>query len=159
VSDAPEIDGEESTSGFEIGTDGMSSVVVGYDGTEPARDALAFAAGIARRNGGRLLVAFIAPVSALSALAPVGAYAQTLTVHEEATQLAEEVRVFAEDLGVPFDWTFRQGDIARELEAYAEAERADAIVVGRSSSRGHAVIGSVAVALVRHARRPVAVVP
>jgi nucleotide-binding universal stress UspA family protein len=159
VSEAPQAEPEESTSGFEIGTDGVTSVVVGYDGTDPARDALAFGAGIARRGGGRLLVAFVATTAPLTALAPAGAYVQTQTQQEEATQFAAEVKDFATELGVAVEWTYRQGDVARELEAYAEAEKADVIVVGRSSARAHAVIGSVAVALVRHAKRPIAVVP
>lgn len=159
MSEAPEADPEASTSGFEIGTDGVTSVVVGYDGTDPAQDALAFAAGIARRGGGRLLVAFVATTAPMTSLAPAGAYALREAQQEESVQFAEEVKAFAAELGVTFEWTFRQGDVARELEAYAEAEKADVIVVGRSSSRGHAVIGSVAVALVRHAKRPVAVVP
>jgi nucleotide-binding universal stress UspA family protein len=159
LSEAPEIDDQADPTRFEIGTDGVTSVVVGYDGTDPARDALAFAAGIARRGGGRLLVAFVAPIQALAALAPAGAYAQTLTAREEATELAAEVEALGAELGVAAEWTFRQGDVARELEDYAEAERADIIVVGRSHARGHAVMGSVAVALVRHARRPITVVP
>ena len=45
-----------------------------------------------------------------------------------------------------------------EIGTAGEA-KADAIFVGRSSSRVHQVLGSVAVRLVRHANRPIVVVP
>jgi nucleotide-binding universal stress UspA family protein len=43
---------------FEIGTDGIGALVVGFDGSEPSQDALAFSAGAARRNGARLIIVY-----------------------------------------------------------------------------------------------------
>ena len=40
----------ESTK-FEIAKDGIVGLVVGYDESPPSRDAVAFAAGVARRAG------------------------------------------------------------------------------------------------------------
>lgn len=144
---------------FEIGTDGLNAVVVGYDGTDPAQDALAFAAGLARRNRARLLVAYVIAFGAASGLAPSVAALREEAGREEAARIAGQVAAIARELGVEAECVVRHGEVARELEAYAEEQRADAIVVGRSGSRTHAVIGSVAVALVKHARRPVTVVP
>jgi hypothetical protein len=92
-------------------------LVVGYDESPPSRDAVAFAAGVARRNKAWMIVAFIANVPTAAAMAP---------------------------MTVPL---------------IAEEAHADAIVVGRSASRRHAYAGSVTTRLIRHARRPILVVP
>jgi len=44
---------------FEIGTDGIGGLAVGFDGSGPSHDALAFSAGIARRNGAGLTVVYV----------------------------------------------------------------------------------------------------
>ncbi|GAA2858220.1 hypothetical protein GCM10020220_054210 [Nonomuraea rubra] len=40
---------------FEIGKDGAGLLVVGFDGSGPSRNALAYAAGLARRDDATLL--------------------------------------------------------------------------------------------------------
>lgn len=144
---------------FEIGTDGISSVVVGFDGTVPARDALAFAIGIARRSPGRLIVVYVIQPSAIGGFSAPAAVAARQTALEEAATLGQEVSEGAALLGVAAAVVVREGDPAREIEAVADNAQADLIVVGRSHARAHAVMGSVAVALVKHAQRPVCVVP
>lgn len=44
---------------FEIGKDGTGLLVVGFDGSGPSRNALAYAAGLARRDNAALLIAFV----------------------------------------------------------------------------------------------------
>ena len=84
-------------------------------------------------------------------------------------QVAEELRAAAaERLGdsqVPWDFQWRQGQIAHELIAVAESVQAarpgDIVVieVGSSSSAVHRMVGSVAVNLARHSPVPVTIVP
>lgn len=143
---------------FEIGSDGVGCVVVGYDGTVPSRDALAFAAGTARRGAGRVIVVFVNAPLALGGLSAAGS-AMVEAGDEEAAVLRRGVEPALTDLGVRAEFVTRRGEPAREIEAVAQEQRADLIVVGRSSSRTHALLGSVAVQLVKHARRPITVVP
>ncbi|MFG2071821.1 Nucleotide-binding universal stress protein, UspA family [Nonomuraea maritima] len=136
---------------FEIGKDGARLLVVGYDGSEPSRNALAYAAGLARRDDAALLVAFvealITPTLWFLAGSPI--------IPDSAVDLRDDLRT--ELVGWPVPWAFVnvRGDTARQLEALAEAYKADAIIVGRSRSSWH----SVAARLAKRARRTVLVVP
>jgi nucleotide-binding universal stress UspA family protein len=138
---------------FEIAKDGIVGLVVGYDESPPSRDAVAFAAGTARRNKAWMIVAFIANVPTAAAMAPM-----TVPLITADTQEPDIMAGLAE-LGVQATFQHAVGDVATELERIAEEAHADAIVVGRSASRRHAYAGSVTTRLIRHARRPILVVP
>ena len=143
--------------GFEIAKDGVGDLVVGFDGTDPSADALAFAVGLARREDSRLIIVFVGSPAAFSSLSPdPGGWE---SIDAIAGELKE--RVTASLGGFPVSWRFeqRRGDVAHELEALAEEVKADAIVVGRSSSKVSRLLGSKAAALLRGSRRPVIVVP
>ena len=143
----------------EIAKDGPATIVVGYDASDPARDAMAMALGLARRNQAYLWVCFR------------GHHADHVGRgggRRRSRDAGHPVRVrgdlpgvsgYLAEQGVPGQCVRRDGDPARALEKLAEEVQADMIVVGRSSGRTHAVIGSVAVALVKKAHRPVVVVP
>lgn len=144
---------------FEIGKDGPSAIVVGFDGTAPSSDALAYAAGLARRERAHLLAVFVSPLQGgLTGLAATNA---GLHVDDEplVRSLREEVEDCAEASGVGWTLVQRCGDAVQELEGMAEEHRADAIVVGRSASKKSQVLGSVTLRLIKHAKRPVIVVP
>jgi len=138
---------------FEIAKDGIVGLVVGYDESPPSRDAVAFAAGIARRNRAWMIVAFISTMPAVAAMGPVTVPIVTGDVREP------DVMASLAELGVHATFQQATGDVATELERMAEEAHADAIVVGRSASRRHAYAGSVTTRLIRHARRPILVVP
>lgn len=142
-----------TSSKFEIAKDGIGGLVVGYDESPPSRDAVAFAAGVARRNQAWLIVALVTTIPAAAALAPI-------TVPLVAVDVTEpDVMAGLGELGVRATFQHVTGDVATELERIAEESHADAIVVGRSASRRHAYAGSVTTRLIRHARRPILVVP
>jgi nucleotide-binding universal stress UspA family protein len=145
--------------GFEIGKDGLAAIVVGYDGSAPSRGALAFAAGVARRERATLHVCVVSVMPALTGAATQAAGPAAAALAEIFEELRADVTPVLRGLGVTHEVVRRNGDPARELEALADQVRADLLVVGRSRSRTHAVMGSVAVHLVRHAGRPVLVVP
>ncbi|MFE3449679.1 universal stress protein [Nonomuraea sp. NPDC059194] len=137
---------------FEIGKDGAGLLVVGYDGTDPSRNALAYAAGLARRDRAGLLVVFVECLNS----AALWFFAGSPIIPDPAEDLIEDLREEMSHHGVPWRFVSVRGDAARELESLADTYRADAIVVGRSRSPWHT---SVSRGLVRHARRTVLVVP
>ena len=141
-----------------IAKDGPTGIVVGLDGSAPSRDALAYAAGLARRNHSWLVVVFVSQTAVLASLTPEAVAVTTQLSSEEAGRLAEEVHSI-DETGVDWEFLHGHGDPARELEQVAEDRKADSIVIGRSSSRAHAFIGSVPIRLVRISRRPTIVVP
>lgn len=149
--------GAADARGFEIAKDGVGDLVVGYDGTDPSIDALAFATGLARREQARLIVTFVGSSAMLSSLSPdPGGLA---SIDAIADELYERVSSTIGEFGVSWRFERRRGDVAHELEALAEEYKADTIVVGRSGSKVSRLLGSVAASLLRTSRRPVIVVP
>lgn len=140
---------------FEIGKDGSGLLVVGFDGTGPSRNALAYAAGLARRENATLLIAFVEALSG----ATLWFFAGSPILPDLAPDFVEELRQELEPVGVPWRFVSVRGDTARELESLAAAVQADAIVVGRSRSSWRFLTGNVPHTLVKSARRTVLVVP
>ncbi|MGH3203382.1 MAG: universal stress protein [Streptosporangiaceae bacterium] len=141
-------------------------LVVGFDGSPPAVRALDTAARmLGVRPPGRITVVWVAH---LSGEVQFSADAVAI-VENDFDQVAGELRTAAAkrlaDSGLPWDFRWRQGLIARELTAAAQevqAARPDDVVVvlvGSSSSAMHRVVGSVAVQLAHHAPVPVTIVP
>ena len=147
---------------FELGTDGPKEILVGVDDSTTSLRAAFYAAGLARRQGARVTVVFVAPLASLGAATPGGA--GLVTAQREALrQLAEDLRrrseVGARDLGIPITFIAAEGDPYTEIRRIADEIRADAVVVGASAHAGHRLIGSLAIRLVRAGRWPVTVVP
>lgn len=145
--------------GFELGNDGPLVIVVGYDGTAPSLRAGAYAAGLARRQGARLVVVHVTGTLAMAGFVP-GAYG---IVEETRNQIdadmRREVLEGAAYARVAVDFRSVRGDPFTELSRVADDVRADAVVVGASAGAGHRFVGSIAVRLVRSGRWPVTVVP
>jgi nucleotide-binding universal stress UspA family protein len=144
---------------FELGTDGPNVVLVGLDGSRTSRRAMAWAAGLARRQGARLVVVFVQRPSASAALAPGLAAAMPQATSEVAAEMEAEIVPRAAEIGIRMQFVSVVGDPWTELTRLADELRADAVVVGASESAGHRIIGSLAGRLVRAGRWPVSVVP
>lgn len=142
---------------FKIG-DGPSLILVGVDGSETSLRAAAWAGGLARRHGSRLVVLYVATASGLSGLAP-GAALATAARSQIARDLRQLVDEGAAYYGVEARFEVRHGDPYNEFLRVAEEMRADTVVVGVSTHAGHRLMGSLAVKLVRAGRWPVTVVP
>jgi nucleotide-binding universal stress UspA family protein len=146
--------------GFELGTDGPRVIVVGVDGSQASFRAGAYAWGLARRQGARLLAVWVRPQGASSDL-----FVDTAAAMSEARdQEAEEFRHMLEWATAYYGISaasliVRHGDPLRELTRVAEEAKADAIVVGASDHAGHRFVGSLGLRLVRSGRWPVTVVP
>jgi nucleotide-binding universal stress UspA family protein len=148
---------------FELATDGPMVILVGVDDSVTSLRAGAYAAGLARRQGARLVVVYVEQPSALySAAAGAGAAViaeQERAFRETAEDLRRRVEEAGIDRGVPTTFIVAAGDPYHELRRVADEVRADAVVVGASTKAGHRWIGSLAVRLVKAGRWPVTVVP
>ena len=149
--------------GFELGTDGPKVILVGIDGSVTSLRAGAYAGGLARRQGARLVCVYVEQLSALyGASAGTGAgaiAAQGQALEEAAADLRRQAEDGASRLGIPLTFVTARGDPYTELRRVADEVRADAVVVGASAKAGHRWVGSLAVRLVKAGRWPVTVVP
>ena len=148
---------------FELGTDGPMVILVGIDDSVTSLRAGAYAAGLARRQGARLVVVYVEQPSALYGAA-AGAGASALAEQERAfSELAADLRRRVEEAtaeyGMRITFVTAAGDPYHELRRVADEVRADTVVVGASTKAGHRLVGSLAVRLVKAGRWPVTVVP
>jgi nucleotide-binding universal stress UspA family protein len=134
-------------------------VVVGYNGSASARNALAYAAGMARRLGRPLLMVYVTSP---------GVYCEPLTgqvvgLLRDADSLERwlltELDQAADATELEVHVRTRRGSPARELASIAAEFSADALVIGAPRHFWHHLVGSVPSWLARNARCPVIVVP
>jgi nucleotide-binding universal stress UspA family protein len=148
---------------------GLVHLVVGYDGSPPARRALDAAVRLLQGRTGRIEVVYVAQLSSLAMLSP----AAIAEMESDFDEIEQELRAAATEQlrESPAAWGFgrRQGIVPDELIAAAAAIGAAdagsdpgstvAIVVGSSSHATHRIIGSAAVSLARHSPVPLVIVP
>jgi nucleotide-binding universal stress UspA family protein len=144
---------------FELGTDGPSAILVGVDGTETSLRAASYAAGLARRQGARLIALFVHTMSGLVATVPA-AVGATMQMNEAiVADLRSEIGKNGPRLGIDITLVEATGNPYVEIVRVADEMRVDAVVIGASTQAGHRLVGSLALRLVRDARWPVTVVP
>jgi len=147
---------------FELGTDGPSAILVGVDDSVTALRAAAYTAGLARRQGARVVMVYVVPVTSMALVSPAGPgvlIAESEAHDEVAKELADRADRMASELGISVTFIMAHGDPYHEITRIAKEARADAIVVGASLKAGHRLMGSLAVRLVRAGKWPVTVVP
>ena len=148
----------------ELGTDGPAAIVVGVDGTPTSLRALAYAAGLARRQHAGLIVVYVrAPLRTPVALAgwvDAGIVAaETQAQHDAEDEIWEQVADDANAWGTGARIVVRTGNPLSELSKVAEQYGADTIIVGASASLGHRLFGSLGHRLLRRKPCPVTIVP
>ena len=140
--------------------DGRPRIVVGYDGSETARAAVAHAAARAGRRGKVYVVHCFGPPPNL-----FGAQSfEPMLDDREGRGKAVLDALLLEDGGVLMDVDFElelvAGNPAEEIAELAEARDADEIVIGsRGFGRMRSVLGSVSQEVLHIADRPVTVIP
>lgn len=138
-------------------------ILVGIDDSVTSLRAGAYAVGLARRQGARLVAVYVEQPSALyGAVGSAGAAAiaeQERAFTETAADLKRRIEEGAVERGVRITFVAAAGDPYHELRRVADEVRADAVVVGASTKAGHRFVGSLAVRLVKAGRWPVTVVP
>ncbi|HEY1973434.1 MAG TPA: universal stress protein [Pseudonocardia sp.] len=141
--------------------DGPGAILVAIDGSTTSVRAGAWAAGLARRQGSRLLCLFVAshPAFAGMAMATGVDVPMDFGTDQVAKELIAEITQAVRTYQVNAEFLVRTGDPVTEISRLADELKVDAVVVGASTSAGHRLIGSVAVRLVRAGRWPVTVVP
>jgi len=148
---------------FELGTDGPMVILAGIDGSTTSLRAGAYAAGLARRQGARLVAVYVGPYSATPGMAGGAgaalAAAQADAFEQTAEDLRGQIEPAAKERGIAATFIATRGDPFAEIKRIADEVRADAVVVGASTKAGHRLVGSLAVRLVRAGRWPVTVVP
>ena len=135
--------------------DGSKLLVVGFDDSRGGRAALAFAAGLARREHARLIAVLLDKPAPLLALAPWAVAAARDAYAQTSARLVAEVEGRLAELGVRHDVLVREGDAVDVLEAVASGHSADAVIVGLPRHGGRRA----AARLLRRARQPVVAVP
>ena len=135
-------------------------MVVGYDGSEPAREAVRYAARQVGETGRVVLVyAFDPPPDYLG----TPFYERHLAEHEGHGRAVLDAMRHSDDpelARVEFEHELVGGAPAETSADVARTHRADEIVVGSSGhGRLHAVLGSVAHGVLHVADRPVVVIP
>jgi nucleotide-binding universal stress UspA family protein len=129
------------------------------DNSETSLRAGAYAAGLARRQGSRIICLFVGEMNPLVAAMPAAAGAAVQMNHAIAEQIRAEINAQAPGLGLQATFLERSGDPFTEIVRVADELRVDAVIVGASTSGGHRWMGSIASRLVKIARWPVTVVP
>ncbi|MFV1442245.1 universal stress protein [Phaeobacter sp. JH20_36] len=142
-----------------------SKIVVGYDGSTSARSALNFALGVAKAQGGSIVVAHVlewSPYSFLSAAELAERHKRRTEELERAeTALIQPLLKDLETSGVEVTATVKYGNIAEVLVSIAKSEGANHVVIGRTghSALSSRLFGSVAGSLAQAAPVPVTIVP
>jgi nucleotide-binding universal stress UspA family protein len=138
-------------------------ILVGIDDSVTSLRAGAYAVGLARRQGARLVCVYVEQPSALyGAAVSTGAAAiaeQERAFTETAADMKRRIEAGAVERGVRITFVAAAGDPYHELRRVADEVHADAVVVGASTKAGHRLVGSLAVRLVKAGRWPVTVVP
>jgi nucleotide-binding universal stress UspA family protein len=146
---------------FELGNDGPSVIVAGFDGSDSSWRATAYAIGLARRQRSDLTVAYIQPPAGAgsSMYAPITADMRQEVADDLRAQLDAEIARTPQPERIPVAFHTEAGDPYHALLELAERLKADAIVIGASEKAGHRIVGSLAVRLVKAGKVPVTVVP
>ena len=134
-------------------------LLVGVDGSDTSLRAGAYAAGMARREGARLIFLYVRPLNAVAGIGAGAAISMQEAYDEVAADLRQAVETQRARLGIRAEFVERPGNPFAEIVRLADEVRADAVIVGASTKAGHRFVGSLAVHLVRASRWPVTVVP
>jgi len=140
-------------------------LVVGYDGSDPARRALDAAVNLLRGRTGEIHVVYVAHMPGYDMMSADAVAEEQVTFDDIERDLRAAAAEQLRDREERWEFERRQGLIADQLLDTAKAVHAShpddtvAVVVGSSSQALHRMLGSAAVSLARHSPVPVVIVP
>jgi nucleotide-binding universal stress UspA family protein len=135
-------------------------IVAGVDGSPTSWDAFSWAAGLALRSNGQLIVVYAMPFTDPAAIygAPYD-YVDAGNVREAvAGELKNEAERRARDIGISISFVSEYGDATQALTDTARNVHANLVVVGRSAKKWHHLAGSLSHRLTCRKDAPVVVV-
>ena len=138
---------------------GPAVLLVAIDGSATSLRAQAYAAGLARRQGARLICLYVRPFTAVAGIGAAAVTSMQAAHDEIVRELRETIESESARLGISAQFVERHGSPFTEIVRLADELQADAVIVGASTKAGHRFVGSLAVHLVRVSRWPVTVVP
>ena len=142
----------------DLDSDGQRSILVVVDGNESSLRAAAYAVGLARRQGLRLVALYVHTIGALASTTD-SIHAMRVANSEAVRALRLEMNRQAVALGVDIAVVERNGSPYLETLRLAGQLRVDAVVMASGRNFGHHYFGSPVSRLVRDAQCPVTVVP
>jgi nucleotide-binding universal stress UspA family protein len=137
---------------------GDRHVLVAVDGTEPSLRAVAYAVGVARRQGLKLVVLYVHSVGML-AMAPEVACEMRRSNIEAAAALRGEIARQTCECSVDIVLVERLGSPYAEIVRLASELHVDAVVVAAGARFGFRLAASPTVRLARAAKWPVTITP
>lgn len=150
------------------GAQSIRRIVIGYDGSVPARRAIDFIERFPQKLGLQFtLVQVIEPFVVPQGMPPAyrkQALEQAHDINKRNQEAAERTLAVAQQRleanGLETEVAVRSGNAAEEIEAQAREQDADLVMVGsrKPSVERHYLVGSTAEKLVRHARTSVLIV-
>jgi nucleotide-binding universal stress UspA family protein len=135
----------------------MTTLLVPLDGSELATRALPYAAALARRTRGRVLLVHVGPVTTLYE----GQRRTTIAASSDVQSLLADAAEWLRTQGVDSDSAVVDGEVPPNILRVAREQGADVVVMsthGRGGL-GRVLYGSVADRVVREAALPVMLVP
>ena len=139
-------------------------IVVGVDGSEPAKRALDWCATFAVRLDAEVVAVHAIDLPVI--VAPMTTYVpiqQFTEVNREELRdvVTREWCAPLSNASIPFRVVLKDGDPAHVIMETARDEHADLVVTGRRGRGGFAelVLGSTSYALIHHLNRPLVIVP
>jgi nucleotide-binding universal stress UspA family protein len=145
---------------------GRLVVVVGFDGSESAYRALDAATQLISGRPGTIVVVYVAHLAATAGFSAEAVLESRKAFDSLEQQFTEAIRSRLDGPEQRWSLQRRDGIVADQLVAAADQVSRDydndasvVIVVGSALHAYHHVVGSVPVALVRHAKYPIVVVP
>lgn len=139
-------------------------MLVAIDGSEPAARALAHALDLAKSAGANLHVCYcldyVSLPGPLSTLSKPPESAPDL-LREVGERVMARARAAARRRDVAIQTHLLRGNAVQAILTFSKQVKADSIVIGTHGRTGlrRALLGSVAEAVIRHAKIPVTVVP
>jgi nucleotide-binding universal stress UspA family protein len=137
---------------------GDRHVLVAVDGTEPSLRAVAYAVGVARRQGLKLVVLYVHTICML-AVTPEVICEMRLSNIETVDALRREIARQTSECNVDTVLVERLGSPYAEIVRLASELHVDAVVIAAGTSFGFRLAASPSVRLARAAKWPVTITP